>query len=515
MSNLETPKPSGLRSGGSYDAILIGAGMSGLAAGIRLAQYKERVLIVERHSLWGGLNSFYKRRGRVMDVGLHALTNFAPKGRRGVPLTKLLRQLRLRHEELELGEQSFSEIAFPDVTLRFSNDFAVFESEVARAFPAEMDAFRALVAEVMAYDSFAPPDPTLRTRAKLRAQFKDPLLVEMLMLPMCYYGSAIENDIAWYQFAILFKSFFDEGFARPAGGIRPLLQLLVKRYKELGGELVMRNGAQELLVQGERVVGVRLDDGTEVLAEQVFSSAGYARTMELGGQASLPVDHGQLSFTETMVIADRLPRDFGAEAYARQDTRFALPSDQVGRGDGATIVFFNDHAHFDYASPSADAPLGIDTRSGVICCPNHYATATPDAPLAAGWQADEGVLRYTALANADFWKRFDRTSDAGEADYQAAKAAASAALIDSASRFAPDPRAFEIDRDAFTPRTIEHFTGHARGAVYGAPRKHLDGTTPLDNLFIIGTDQGLLGVVGAMLSGISIANRYGLQPTTS
>ena len=86
--------------------------------------------------------------------------------------------------------------------------------------------------------------------------------------------------------------------------------------------------------------------------------------------------------------------------------------------------------------------------------------------------------------------------------------------MDTAARFAPDPRPFEVDRDAFTPRTIQHFCGHPRGAVYGAPKKHLDGRTPLDELFVIGTDQGLLGVVGAMLSGISIANRYGLAPAS-
>ncbi len=55
-----------------YDAIIIGAGMSGLAAGIRLAHFGKRVCILERHSAIGGLNSFYRQRGRTYDVGLHA-----------------------------------------------------------------------------------------------------------------------------------------------------------------------------------------------------------------------------------------------------------------------------------------------------------------------------------------------------------------------------------------------------------------------------------------------------------
>ena len=65
--------------------------------------------------------------------------------------------------------------------------------------------------------------------------------------------------------------------------------------------------------------------------------------------------------------------------------------------------------------------------------------------------------------------------------------------------------------DVFTPRTVRKFTGHLNGAIYGSPIKRRDGRTDLENLFIIGTDQGFLGVTGAMLSGISMANFHGLK----
>ncbi|MDE0896350.1 MAG: NAD(P)/FAD-dependent oxidoreductase [Planctomycetota bacterium] len=471
-----------------YDAILIGAGMSGLAAGIRLAQYDKRVLILEKHYLWGGLNSFYKRRGRIFDVGLHALTNYAPKGRRGVPLTKLLRQLRIRHSDLQLGEQRYSEIAFPSERLRFSNEFELFQSEIERAFPTELDGFLRLTQAISDYDSFTPPDPDLLARKVLAEYIGEPLLIEMLMLPMCYYGSAIPGDIAWYQFAILFKSFYDEGFARPEGGIRPLLNLLVKRYKELGGELRMKSGVAKILRTGsadsESAIGVRLDNGEELFANQILSSAGYGPTMAMCGGAYADSvqdsDRGQLSFNETVIVTNKTPAEFG--------------------GYGAAITFFNDSDVFDYRAPAPGA-LGIDARSGVICSPNNYDA---EVPLTEGW------MRFTALANAEYWEAL-ATGDRDK--YESTKHGASEAFLDSAARFAPDPRPFEIDRDAFTPHTIRRFSGHPRGAVYGAPKKRLDGTTDLAGLFLMGTDQGLLGVVGAMLSGISMANRHSLQPT--
>ena len=86
----------------------------------------------------------------------------------------------------------------------------------------------------------------------------------------------------------------------------------------------------------------------------------------------------------------------------------------------------------------------------------------------------------------------------------------------SARRFLPtvDDAVLEREQlatDMFTPRTIRKFTGHLNGAIYGAPRKLRDGRTHLRNLFLCGTDQGFLGIVGAMLSGISMANYHILQ----
>ena len=119
-----------------YDTIIIGAGMSGLAAGIRLAYYDQRVCILERHYTIGGLNSFYRLRGRDYDVGLHALTNFTPKGTKTGPLARLLRQLRLRWDDFahraaaRLGDRLSRRAAAVRQRRRTLRD------EVAWAFPA-------------------------------------------------------------------------------------------------------------------------------------------------------------------------------------------------------------------------------------------------------------------------------------------------------------------------------------------------------------------------------------------
>src|SRR5688572_1211868 len=135
-----------------YDTIIIGAGMSGLAAGIRLAYFDQKVAILERHYTIGGLNSFYRLRGRDYDVGLHAVTNYSPKGAKKGPLARLLRQLRFRWEDFALAPQLGSSIAFPGIELNFNNEPALFQSEVERLFPSQKDNYQRLLGKMVEYD---------------------------------------------------------------------------------------------------------------------------------------------------------------------------------------------------------------------------------------------------------------------------------------------------------------------------------------------------------------------------
>ena len=151
-----------------YDVAIIGAGMSGIAAGIRLAHFGKKVCIFERHYAPGGLNSFYFKEGRKFDVGLHAMTNFVKPGVKRAPLNRILRQLRISREELNLSEQLGSRVAFPGRDIRFNNDFGLLESEVEREFPGQMDGFRKLVETIRSFDDTAAESSAIRALLNAR-----------------------------------------------------------------------------------------------------------------------------------------------------------------------------------------------------------------------------------------------------------------------------------------------------------------------------------------------------------
>ena len=212
-----------------YDTIIIGAGMSGLAAGIRLAYYGQKVCILEKHAISGGLNSHYSKDGRRFDVGLHAMTNFVKKGVKAAPLSKLLRQLKIRYDELDLVEQSYSLIEFPGVKVRFANDFGLMAEDIRKEFPGEVDGFLKLVEHVKNYDDVSLNADYVSSREVVATFIKDPVLLDMIFCPVMFYGSAVEDDMDFSQFCIMFKSLYLEGFCRPQIGVRHLLRILQKK----------------------------------------------------------------------------------------------------------------------------------------------------------------------------------------------------------------------------------------------------------------------------------------------
>ncbi len=460
-----------------YDTIIIGAGMSGLAAGIRLAHYDQKVCILERHYTIGGLNSFYRMNGRDYDVGLHAVTNFTEKGVKQGPLARILRQLRFKWEDFALSPQKGSLISFPGVDLAFDNELDLLRSEVARAFPAQRDNFENLIAKVVDYDDLDQEAFEVSGRQVLNETIHEPLLIEMLLCPLMWYGNAAEHDMSWGQFSIMFRSIFLEGFARPFKGVRLILKNLVKRFRGLGGELLLRKGVKTIQVDNRRAVGVELDNGETLQAKRILSSAGHLETLRICSDSSVEqvAKAGQMSFIESISIIDRQP-------------------DSIGNDN--TIIFYNDSETFNWHRP--DGPL-CDTRTGVICSPNNYVYSDEDGELS------DGVIRITTIAD------FDRWNALGEEEYAREKLRWYDKSVAASVKFCPDFRPYVIDTDLFTPKTIRRFTWHDNGAVYGAPEKRLDGRTHLENLYLCGTDQGYVGIIGAMMSGISMANLHCLR----
>lgn len=455
-----------------YQLIIIGSGLSGIAAGIRSARFGQKTLILEQHAIAGGLNSYYYRQGHLLETGLHAMTNYPDPGDKRAPLNVLFRQLKLPRKHFVTREQFGSEIAFPDVSLQFSNAPELLVEEISGIFPGSVEGFLALREAVGRYDPFAPA-PWRSTRSFLAETLGNRLLEDMLLLPIMVYGNPEEHDMDLAQFVIMFRALFEEGFFRPEETILKFLQTLIDHYTGFAGELRFRAPVKKILLTGDRAQGVELVSGEVITADAILSTAGIPETIALTDWDLDPGEHtGQMSFIETIAL---LPREKTSK----------LRTDK-------TIIFYNHQEKFSYCRPQEL----IDPSWGVICFPENFQGLGGHPEL---------QIRVTNPASYPLWSKLTRK------EYQQEKNRCAQSSLASSGEIIGLYGQDIVYQDSFTPLTIERFTRKAEGAVYGSPIKLRDGITPWKNLFIAGTDQGFLGIVGSMLSGVTIVNQHLLQ----
>lgn len=469
-----------------FEIAVIGAGLSGLSAALRLAMFGKKVLILEKHYVVGGLNSFYARKGRKFDVGLHAVTNFpSPSSGKTSPLLRACRQLRLPFDSLNLHQQSSSRISFAEKHIRFNNDFSFFLSEIEQNFPKEKDRFQVFLKKMEDFDAYSINVPNLSTRSILKEAFSDPLLGEMLLCPTSYYGSAQENDIDFATFTMLFDAIFKQGLARPSSGIRAFLDPLVQKLDEFGVKRLMNNGVKKIKSDKNQATEIIMDNETVFTADQIISTCGLVETEELLGMTdarSKDSKVGNFSIIETISVFKGKPKDFGWDE---------------------TVIFYNDSKEFRYEKPTGT----MDSSSGVICLPENYQD--PD-----NQKINESRLRITNPANFEKWTALE------EASYISEKENSERIMLEKALDYLPEGQLQKTNfsdatllKDTFTPRTIKKYTNHKNGALYGSPVKSRSGSSPIKNLYLAGTDQGYIGIVGAMLGGIAVANNRILKPS--
>jgi phytoene dehydrogenase-like protein len=453
--------------------VVIGGGLSGLAAAIRFARFNSEVLILEKHSRVGGLNSYYYRHNSLLETGLHAITNFAPPQEKNAPLNRLFRQLKLRRQDFIFHEQIQSEIHFAgQKSLFFSNNFEILHEEIHRKFPGSAPQFDTLLQTIKEYDPFQTA--TFRSaRALLTTTLNNPLLVDMLLCPLMFYGSSVENDMDLGQFVIMFRAIFLEGMFRPEGSIKDFLEILLQQYQGFGGKIRLQAPVSRIIHQDKKVIGVELADGEVIECDALISTIGHDETLSCLAAPSAPSLHQsrpRLGFVESI---------------------FRLPADHRDLPQDKTIIFYNTNKTFRYQRPENR----VDYSSGVICFPGNFQGLRPQPYL---------EVRATHLADYSSWKSLA----ADRPTYLAAKMETAGQSKEALENIIGNFTQHIVYEDTFTPLTIERFTAKKEGAIYGSPDKIKDGDIGYHNLFLAGTDQGFLGIIGSMLSGVSMVNQH-------
>jgi phytoene dehydrogenase-like protein len=99
-------------------------------------------------------------------------------------------------------------------------------------------------------------------------------------------------------------------------------------------------------------------------------------------------------------------------------------------------------------------------------------------------------------------------------DYDALKHRIAEGLLEFVDRHYPGFKSLVDYCEVSTPLTVEQFTGHLRGSVYGVPATperfelpYLRVATPVRNLYLTGADVASPGIMGAMMGGVATTAR--------
>ena len=504
--------------GQDYDAIVIGSGIGALTFASLMAQLRGwRVLVLERHFKPGGFtHSFARPGGFEWDAGLHYVGDMG-EGMPGRRLFDLVTGGAVRWQQMPDVYDCF---VYPGLKFDVPRGEENFRTALIRTFPAERaniegyfrdlkTATRWFVRYIAAQSSRAPVNWILRalnrasarlplttTERYLQSRFRDPKLRALLVSQWADYGVPPGRS-AFVTHAVIATHYLAGGWY-PEGGAGVIAKAAEKKIAGAGGAVLLNHEVSRIAVEDGRAAGAEVsikrgarEERAEFRAPVVVSDAGawntFARLLDPG--VPLPF-RGEL--------------DPPPEGFACVELFLGLkgdPRDLGFKGENHWIFTSYDHDAM-YARRAALAEG--EAAMAYLSFPSlkNPAAAKHTAEIIAPFD-------YAALAShrGEPWRR---RSDS----YEAVKDRIAGALLDLAERHYPGFKDLVSYQELATPLTFEFFTAMPLGAIYGYPatpdkyrKPWLGVATPVENLYLTGTDASVLGIVGAMMGGVATASR--------
>ena len=434
----------------SESIIIIGAGIAGLSAGCYGQMNGYRTQIFELHDKPGGLCTAWKRQGYTFDGCIHWLVGSrtgsafnriwqelgAAQGRQMVDHEEFIRtegeggKTFILYTDIDRLEQHMKELAPADA--RVIDEFC----NAARRFTGFGDVMGTgaeparPLGRIKALFKMLPFLPALQKYGRtsvqdFAARFSDPFLRQAFAaifdipdFPM----TAVLMTLAWMHNR-------DAGY--PIGGSLPFARAIERRYLDLGGQIHYRSRVEEILVENDHAVGVRLADGTEHRADVVISAAdGHATIFDMLG--------GKYVSDEVRGYYDELP--------------IFAPIIQVSLGVARDLADQPSMVSFPLAEP---VTIAGEERKRMSM--RHFCYDPTLAP------PGKSVVVVIFPSNYDYWKELYQERER----YDAEKQEIAIRVIGQLEKRLPGITSHVEVVDVATPMTYERYTGNWQGSMEG------------------------------------------------
>jgi phytoene desaturase len=276
---------------------VIGSGFGGLALAIRLQSAGMDTLILEQRDKPGGRAYVYQDQGFTFDAGPTVITDptalealFALSGRRLEDYVKLL------------PVSPFYRLCWEDgYCFDYANDQAELDRQIGLKSPDDVAGYRKFLAysEAVLQEGYVKlghvPFPDFRSMVRVAPQLiklesyrsvysivsrfiKDPQLRQAFSFHSLLVGGNPFETSAIY--ALIHALERQWGVFFPQGGTGALIEAMLTLFRELGGEVRLNAGVDEIVVDKGRVSAVRLQSGETIPCLLAASNADVVHTYD-------------------------------------------------------------------------------------------------------------------------------------------------------------------------------------------------------------------------------------------
>jgi phytoene dehydrogenase-like protein len=262
---------------GSYDVIIVGAGISGLVCGCYLAKAGMKVLIVEQHDKPGGYFTSFKRKGFLFDAAAHSFGNY----REGGHVRKIFKEIGI-DQIVKINRFDPSNIIVtPDLKVTLWNDKKTTVDHLASIFPEEKNNifnYYDFVTSVNQFEFTKLKDKTFSSL--LHSFFRDEKLISLIAAPVLGSGGVPPSLMHAFVGAKVFSEFIIDGGYYPEGGMQNLsnaLDLIIQQNK---GTILYRRLVKKILFKNRKAIGVKLDNNEVLTSKYVISACDMTQTFK-------------------------------------------------------------------------------------------------------------------------------------------------------------------------------------------------------------------------------------------
>lgn len=499
----------------NYDTIIIGSGMGSLTTAAILAKEGQKVLVLEKHYTAGGFTHIFKRRGYEWDVGVHYIGEVQ---RPNSVIKKLFDYIS--DEELKWADMGevYDKIIIGDKSYDLVKGVANFKSKLKTYFPEESDAIEAYVDLVFQASKTAQKyyvskamNPLLEKVAgsfmrKPYYSFSDRTTYEvissltqneeLMKVVSGQYGDygLTPKKSSFAMHASLVKHYFSGG-SFPIGGSSRIAETVDAVIEKAGGTILISAEVNEIIIENNKAIGVRMNDGKQFLSKNTISGAGVFATYN----KLLP---------EPIVSKYKLKEQL--QKIERSVAHVCLYIGLKGSPEELQLPKTN---YWIYPSGDLDHDACVDRYLADISQPFPVVYLSFPSAKDPDWSnryPGKSTIDIITLMPYEIFEKWEGTNWMKRGDeYNSLKEDIAERLFAELYKQLPHLEGKVDYFELSSPLTTKHFVNYDKGEIYGldhSPSRFrqdfLKPHTPIKNFYLTGQDIVTAGVGAALFSGV-------------